>query len=156
MKAPREFILFLKGLNHEKINWVLSWWNIDTFIIRTYLQGCVVTAGLEKAFFYCPRCLKRQWGEFQAIPREFFPYFSESISQRIVDRISSTWGERVIHTKQEGTKRTDSGSLYESWLVYDVEQSERENILRASRLVAKLGNAKEEGVEAQGMKRKAT
>uniref|UniRef100_A0A2N9J440 Uncharacterized protein n=1 Tax=Fagus sylvatica TaxID=28930 RepID=A0A2N9J440_FAGSY len=73
VKAPREFILFLKGLNHEKINWVLSWWNIDTFIIRTYLQGCVVTAGLEKAFFYCPRCLKRQWGEFQAIPMGIFP-----------------------------------------------------------------------------------
>ena len=58
-KAPREFTLLLEEMNHEKINWVFPWWRLDTFITRTYVSGCVVMAGLERASFYCPEHLKR-------------------------------------------------------------------------------------------------
>jgi hypothetical protein len=58
-KAPREFTLLLEEVNHEKINWVLPWWRLDTFITRTYVSGYVVMAGLERTSFYCPGHLKR-------------------------------------------------------------------------------------------------
>jgi hypothetical protein len=41
--------------------------------------------------------------------------------------------------RQEGTKTTDPGGLYEAWLMCDMEQSERDNKVRALRLAAKLG-----------------
>jgi hypothetical protein len=63
-KAPREFILFLEKLTYENLNWILPWWSIDTFIMRTYPPGCVVMDGLSRASYYCPGRLKRQWGEF--------------------------------------------------------------------------------------------
>uniref|UniRef100_A0A2N9EFU2 Aminotransferase-like plant mobile domain-containing protein n=1 Tax=Fagus sylvatica TaxID=28930 RepID=A0A2N9EFU2_FAGSY len=47
--------------------------------------------------------------------------------------------ECVIYTRQEGTKKTDPGSLYESWLICDMAASERDNKVRALRLAAKLG-----------------
>ncbi len=65
----------------------------------------------------------------------------------MVDKIASTWKERVIYTRQEGTKRIDLGGLYECWLICDMEQSARDNKVRASCLAAKLGKSKEDGID---------
>ncbi len=57
----------------------------------------------------------------------------------MVGKIVSTWKECVIYMRQEGTKTTDPGGLYEAWLMCDMEQSERDNKVRALRLAVKLG-----------------
>ena len=51
------------------------------------------------------------------------------------------------------TKRTDLGGLYEPWPVYDMEQAERDNAVRAARMAEKEAKA-EQAVETHGKKGK--
>uniref|UniRef100_A0A2N9J470 Uncharacterized protein n=1 Tax=Fagus sylvatica TaxID=28930 RepID=A0A2N9J470_FAGSY len=57
----------------------------------------------------------------QIVPKDFCHDFSRNISQKRVDKIASTWKECVRYTRQEGTKRTDPGGLYEGWVMCDME-----------------------------------
>ena len=154
VKAPREFILFLEKLTHKDVNWILPWWSIDTFIMRTYPSRCVVIVGLSKASYFCLGSLNRQWGEFRTVLGEFCLDFSGGISQKMMDKIASTWRSVSYKRGKKGPKRPIPAA-YMNLGSYVISSSERDNKVRALRLAAKLGKSEENRIDTQGMKRKA-